>query len=131
LKPEHLNSWHLGSKALILASALLVGLLATAHHLRKPIRDAKKIQQGDGVDRVHRLLGSPTTVFETDAELRRSELEPMSFVFTDTGNNLSDVPVAELPVVTGRAEWFEYTPTAGHLVFFKDDHVEIVFWGGT
>ena len=55
----------------------------------------------------------------------------MSFVFTDTGNTMSDVPVTKLPVVPDRAEWFEYTPTAGHLVYYNDDRVEIVLWGGT
>ena len=125
------NSFRFGIRILFIATALVAGLFATVHYLRKPIRDAKHIQQGDTVDRVHQLLGSPTTVFETDAALRRSEFGPMSFVFTDTGNTMSDVPVTKLPVVTDRAEWFEYTPAAGHLVYYNDGRVEIVFWGGT
>jgi len=125
------NSFRFGIRTLIIATALVAGLLATVYSLRKPIRDAKQIQQGDTVDRVHQLLGTPTTVFETDPALRRSEFGPKSFVFTDTGNTVSDAPVTKLPVVSDRAEWFEYTPTAGHLVYFNDDRVEIVFWGGT
>lgn len=121
----------IGIPILFIATAVVVGLLATVYSLRKPIRDAKQIQQGDPVDRVHQWLGAPTAVFETDAALRRSEFGPMSFVFTDTGNTMPDVPVAKLPVVTGRTEWFEYAPTAGHLVYYIDDRVEIVFWGGT
>ena len=117
--------------ALLVAATLFVGVFAAVHYLRSPIRDAMQIQQGDTVDRVHQLLGAPTTVFETDADLRRSELGPMSFVFTDTGNTMSDVPVTKLPVVNGRAEWFEYTTTAGHLVYYNEEGVEVVFWGGT
>lgn len=125
------NSFRFDIRTLFIAAAVVAGLLATVYYLRKPIRDAKQIQKGDTGDRVHQLLGAPTTVFETDAGLRRSELGPMSFVFTDTGNTMPDVPVTKLPIVTDRAEWFEYTPTAGHLVYYNDDRVEIVFWGGT
>ena len=62
--------------ALLVATPLVVGVFAAVHYLRSPIRDAKQIQQGDTVDRVHQLLGAPTTVFETDADLRRSDLGP-------------------------------------------------------
>ena len=70
-------------------------------------------------------------MFESDADLRRSELGTNSFVFADTTDAIPDVSVAELPVVTVRAEWFEYTATAGHLVYYNDEGVEVVFWGGT
>ncbi len=123
--------FHIGITILCVAIAVIGGLVGTVYSLRKPIRDAKQIQQGDTTGRVHQVLGTPTTVFATDAELRRSKLGPMSFAFTDTGDSMSDVPVTELPVVTGRAEWFEYAPTAGHLVYYTDDQVELVFWGGT
>lgn len=117
--------------ALLVAATLFVVVFAVVHYLRKPIRGAKQIQQGDTIDRVHQLLGAPTTVFETDADLRRSELGTNSFVFADTTDTVPEVSVAELPVVTGRAEWFEYTATAGHLVYYNDDGVEVVFWGST
>ena len=80
---------------------------------------------------MHQLLGQPETTFESDAELRQSDLVPMSFVFTDTTNTTSDVPVSQLPMVSNRAEWFPIGPTAGHLVYYDEDGVEIVFWGGT
>ena len=131
MKSQPFNSRLFGIRALFVATAVILALLAPVVYLRAPIRSAKQIKQGDTVDRVHQLLGAPTTVFETDADLRRSELGTNSFVFADTTNTVSEVSVAELPVVTGRAEWFEYTATAGHLVYYNDERVEIVFWGGT
>jgi len=128
---EPIERMRFGRTALLAATVLLAGLFAVDHYLRKPIRAAKQIQPGDRVERVHELLGSPTAVFETDAELRRSALGPRSFAFTEPGSAGSDVPLAMLPVVTGRAEWFESTPTAGHLVYFEDDRVELVYRGGT
>ena len=125
------SSLQYGVITLLLATVVVAALLTAFLYLRKPIRDAKKIKPGDSAQRVHQLLGSPKTVFETDAELRQSELSPMSFVFKDTGNTMSDVPVSRLPVVNNHAEWFPIGPTAGHLVYYNDEGVEIVFLGGT
>ena len=121
----------IGITGLLIATVVVAAMIASVRYLRKPIRDAKKIQTGDSAQRVHELMGSPEIVFETDAELRQSDLAPMSFVFSDTDNTMSDVPVSQLPVVNNRAEWFPMGPTAGHLVCYNDDGVVIVFWGGT
>ena len=120
-----------GVAGLLIATTVVAAMIWSISYLRKPIRDARKIKPGDSTQRVHELMGSPGIVFETDAELRQSDLAPMSFVFTDTGNTMSDVTVSQLPVVNNRAEWFPMGPTAGHLVYYNDDGVQIVFWGGT
>ena len=125
------SSLQLGINGLLIATVVVAATIAIVLYLRKPIRDAKKIQTGDSAQQVHELMGSPETVFNTDAELRQSVLAPMSFVFTDTGNTMSDVPVSKLPIVEDRAEWFPVGPTAGHLVYYNDGGVQIVFWGGT
>ena len=69
----------------------------------------------------------PQFVFNSDAELRGSILRPMSFVFSDTRDTVFDLPISKLPAVKNYAEWFEYTPTAGHLVYYGDDGVEVVY----
>ena len=131
MKSQTLASAPLGIRALFVATAVILAFIAPVVYLRAPIRSARQIQQGDTVDRFHQLLGAPTTVFESDADLRRSELGTNSFVFADTTDAIPEVSVGELPVVTVRAEWFEYTATAGHLVYYNDEGVEVVFWGGT
>ena len=125
------SSLRIGTRGLLIATVVVAVLLSTILYVQKPIRDAQKIRLGDSAQRVHQLLGPPENAFESDAELRQSDLVPMSFVFTDTTNTMSDVPVSQLPMVSYRAEWFPMGPTAGHLVYYNDDGVEIVFWGGT
>lgn len=117
--------------AFLVGTTLVAGVFAAVYHSRKTIRDAKRIKHGDTVGRVHQLLGAPTTAFETDADLRRSEFGPSSFVFNDTANTASEVPVTKLPVVTGRAEWTKYASAAVHLVYYDEDGVTVVFWGDT
>ncbi len=132
MKPQaSKKSLQFGMKDLLITMAIVAVLFAIVHYLRKPIRDAKQIRPGDTVSRVHEILGTPTAVFASDVELRRSYLAPMSFVFTDLERSSPHVPVAGLPVVSEHAEWFEYSATAGHLVYFDQDRVAIVFWGGT
>ena len=89
MKSRPFNSVLLGIRALFVATVVVLTLLVPVVYLRAPIRSAKQIQQGDTVDRVCQLLGAPTTVFETDADLRRSELGTNSFVFADTTNTVS------------------------------------------
>ena len=116
----------------LLIATVIVALLATGvHYLRKPIRDGRQIRTGDSSSQVHELLGTPTLVFNSDVEMRASYLTSKSFVFSDTHKKLSSVPVPKLPLVTTYAEWFEYTSTAGHLVYYDEYGVEFVFWGGT
>jgi hypothetical protein len=97
--------------------------------LRAPIRNAAKIEPGDTAERVHELLGEPNAVFHSTAELRASYLGPMSYVFTDRAGH-TGIPVEQLPPVATRAEWFEYA-SAGHLVYYDDNGVTDVLWGGT
>jgi hypothetical protein len=98
--------------------------------IRAPIRYAARIKVGDSPARVHELLGEPDEVFETTTELQESDLEPMSYVFTNRAGR-GDIPVDELPPIVTRAEWFEYGGTAGHLVYYDGDRVTDVLWGGT
>ncbi|MFT7631886.1 MAG: hypothetical protein ACI87E_002926, partial [Mariniblastus sp.] len=125
------SSLRFGTRGLLIATVVVAVLISTILYVRKPIRDARKIRLGDSAQRVHQLLGPPGTAFESDAELRQSDLVPMSFVFTDTTNTMSDVLASQLPMVNYRAEWFPMGSTAGHLVYYNKDGVEIVFWGGT
>jgi hypothetical protein len=96
---------------------------------RSPFRNAAKIQRGDSASDVHKLLGEPEAVFKTTEELRSSYLRPMSYVFTDKSGR-SGISVDELPSVVSHAEWFGYA-SAGHLVYYDDNGVTDVFWGGT
>ena len=125
------SPFQFGISALLIATAVCSVLVGGIVYLRKPISDARQIQTGDSPDRVRELLGDPTTVFNSDAELRGSILRPMSFVFSDTRDTVFDLPVSKLPPVKKYAEWFEYTPTAGHLVYYDENGVETVYWGGT
>ena len=125
------SSLRIGTRGLLIATVVVAVLISCILYLQRPIRNARKIRPGDSPQRVHRLLGQPETTFKSDAELRQSDLVPMSFVFTDTTNTMSDVPVSQLPMVSNRAEWFPMGPTAGHLVYYDEDGVEVVFWGGT
>ena len=125
------SSLRIGTRGLFIATVVAAVLISCFLYVLRPIRNARKIRLGDSAQRVHQLLGQPETTFESDAELRQSDLVPMSFVFTDTTNTTSDVPVSQLPMVSNRAEWFPIGPTAGHLVYYDEDGVEIVFWGGT
>ena len=118
-------------KGLLIAFVVVAVLVSVACYLTKSVRGARKIQTGDSSARVRELLGSPTEVFYSDAEMRTSILGPMSYVFSDVNGKISEVPVSKLPVVAARAEWFEYTPTAGHLVYYDEQGVQVVFWGGT
>ena len=120
-----------GVSGLLIATTVCAVFVAGLAYFRKPISDARQIQTNDTADRVHELLGTPTIVFNSDAELRGSILRPMSFVFSDTRDTVFDLPISKLPAVKNYAEWFEYTPTAGHLVYYGDDGVEVVYWGGT
>ncbi len=116
----------------LLTITAIAALLATGvHYLRKPIRDGKQIRPGNSSAQVHELLGTPTQVFYSNAELRASQLISESFVFSSTDKNQSGVPALHLPFVAAYTEWFEYTPSAGHLVYYDEKGVRIVFWGGT
>lgn len=97
--------------------------------LRSPIRTAAKIHPGDSASDVHKLLGKPEAIFKTTEELRSSYLRPMSYVFTERSGG-AEILIDELPAVVGRAEWFGYS-SAGHLVYYNDNGVTEVFWGGT
>ncbi|MDC0294383.1 hypothetical protein OAU26_08930 [Mariniblastus sp.] len=125
------SSLRIGTHGLLIATVVIAVLISWFLYVQRPIRNARKIRPGDSVQRVYQLLGQPESTFESDAELRQSDLVPMSFVFTDTTNTTSDVAVSQLPMVSNRAEWFPIGPTAGHLVYYDEDGVEIVFWGGT
>ena len=120
------SSLRIGTRGLFITVVVAV-LIACILYLQRPIRNARKIRPGDSPQRAHRLLGQPETTFKSDAELRQSDLVPMSFVFTDTTNTMSDVPVSQLPMVSNRAEWFPTGPTAGHLVYYDEDGVEVFF----
>ncbi len=128
-------STHRQSRVIILiVSVIAVAvIILTVQWLRTPIRNAQKIQIGDGVSVVTELLGEPTAEFRNDVELQSSNLKPMSFVFKDIkGSSAVRLPVETLPNIRQRALWFEYSPTAGHLVYLDEsDLVEMVFWGGT
>jgi hypothetical protein len=117
---------------LVLAFITAFALVATPLYiLRAPIRSAAKIELGDNAAAVHGLLGEPDAVFETTAELQASSLVPMSYVFAER-NSWREVALHELPPVVTRAEWFEFdSGTAGHLVYFDENGVTNVFWGGT
>jgi hypothetical protein len=98
--------------------------------IRAPIRYAARIKVGDSPAGVHELLGEPDEVFETTTELQESDLEPMSYVFTNRAGR-GDISVDELPPIVTPAEWFEYGGTAGFLVYYAGDRVTDVLWGGT
>lgn len=123
------------SKAIAVVLVLLIVAIpfAAIHWMRAPIRKAQKIQTGDDLSVATKLLGSPTLEFTTNAELMASDLGRSSFVFTDVMNDsFSDLPAASLPKIEQRAIWFEYSPTAGHLIYLdQNDSVELVLWGGT
>jgi len=67
---------------------------------------------------VTELFGTPSVEFSTHTQLQSSDLEAMSFAFTSiTNDSVSGLPASALPEIRGRALWFEYSPTAGHLVY--------------
>jgi hypothetical protein len=107
----------------------LASVAAAVYVLRAPLRNAAKIQRGDAAARVHGLMGEPDAVFLTTAELQSSILGPGSYVFADRSGR-SGIRLDELPPVVTRAEWFEYA-SAGHLVYYDENGVAEVFWGGT
>jgi hypothetical protein len=109
--------------------AMIAVMVAAWVFVRAPIRNASKIAPGDSPEMVHKLLGNPDLVFNTTDELRASDLGPMDYVFTDRSGR-SGISVDQLPPVDSRAEWFGYA-SAGHLVYYDDDGVVAVFWGGT
>ena len=87
-----------------------------------------RIQLGDSSEQVHVVLGVPTIVFNSDAELRASKLTPKYFAFSVVRNSQFDWPVSKLPAVKHRAEWHQFLPTAGHLVYYDVNGVEVVYW---
>ena len=118
--------------ALLLCGTTVAFLLAASiYQLRRPIRKALQIRVGEPITRVHQLLGEPTLCFQSDAELRRSNFRSRSFVYTKADGTFVDVSGADLPPANGRIEWFGYTSTAGHLVYYEAECVDAVFWGGT
>ena len=119
--------------AVVLVLLIVAIPFAAIKCMRAPIRDARKIQVGDDLSLVTELLGSPTLEFTTNTELMDSDFGKSSFVFRDvTNDSFSDFPAASLPEISARAMWFEYSPTAGHLIYLDpEDSVELVLWGGT
>jgi hypothetical protein len=104
-------------------------MAAGVYLIRTPIRNASKIKPGDSAAQVHELLGEPDEVFATTEQLRTSYLGPMSYVFTERDGR-SGIALDDLPPVVTRAEWFEYG-SAGHLVYYNEQGVVDVLWGGT
>ena len=91
---------------LIAISAVAV-IIAVVVFLRNPPARVRQVRIGDSPRRVHELLGPPQTIFASDAELRQSDLVPMSFVFEDIRNTMSDVPASRLPVVIAAPSGFQ------------------------
>ncbi len=100
-----------------------------AYFLFSPTYFAAKIEAGDSAARVRQLLGEPALVFETTDELLNSSLRGMSYVFTNSRGR-SGIPIDDLPPIAGSAEWYPYA-SAGHLVYFDENGVVAVYWGGT
>ena len=111
------------SRRSLAAVTFLLCLAAAIYLVRTPLRNAAKIKVGDSETVVRSLLGEPDDVFETTEEFRSSY---RSYEFKD----VSGRPVEELPPVDRRAEWFEFG-SAGHLIYYDENGVTDVFWGGT
>jgi hypothetical protein len=116
-------------RMLVVLMASFAIVAAVVYVVQAPIRNASRIKVGDDAARVHRLLGPPEAIFETTAELKESYLGPMSFVFSDDIGG-SGMKLDDLPPVAARVEWFEYE-SAGHLVYYDENGVTRVLWGGT
>ena len=108
----------------------VVFVVVGVYLLRKPQVNAKHIRIGDSIERVHQIMGSPTEVYYSTAELRGSILYPMSYVFRDLAGNQTGIPANELPDVKIRVEWFEWL-SAGTLVYYDENGVTEIYWGGT
>ena len=106
-------------------SVLMAGLVL----VRKPIYDAMRIHEGDSFEQVHDVLGDPSIVFNSDAELRASKFTPQNFAFSVVIDAELESPVSKLPAIKRCAEWFKHTQTTGHLVYYDANGVEVVFWG--
>lgn len=114
---------------LLIATAIIACLMAGLVYLRKPISDAKRIRVGYSLEQVHEVLGAPTTVFKTNSALRASKLNPRLYTFSAARDSIGDLPASRLPAFKCHAEWFQYTSTQGHLVYYDENGVELVYWG--
>ncbi len=116
---SHPSPWVTTTAALALCALLVLAW----YFARTPIRNAAKIQPGDTSAVVHGLLGSPDRTFDTVHEVQASY---RSYVFKDQSRRT----LAELPSVDNRAECFEFG-SAVHIVYYDEDGVTEVYWGGT